>query len=77
MTHCPSLEELIALIDGELISDRELEIRWHLDVCSACTRSADGVVALKRAVSRAHAREVPSPALRRNVEACVPRRRRR
>lgn len=73
MTQCPPFEELIALIDGELMTGRELAIRWHLDICSACTRFADGVVALKRAVGRAHDREIPSPALRRSVMAHAPK----
>lgn len=76
MSHCPPLEELSALIDGELSNERELGIRWHLDICHACARSADAVVALKRAVGRAHNREIPLPALRRSVMARVPKRRR-
>ncbi len=76
MSHCPPLEELNALIDGELSSGRELELRWHLDICATCTRSAGAVVALKRAVGRAHHREVPLPALRRSVMVRLPKRRR-
>jgi anti-sigma factor RsiW len=77
MTHCPTLEELSALIDGELHTERELEIRWHLDMCQMCNRAADGVVALKRAVGRAHDHEAPSPALRRSVMARLPKHKRR
>jgi len=76
MSHCPLLEEVSALVDGELSGERELEIRWHLDICHACARSADAVVALKRAVGRAHHRDVPLPALRRSVMARVLKRRR-
>jgi anti-sigma factor RsiW len=75
MNHCPPLEELNALIDGEIPAGRELEIRWHLDICGSCTRHAAAVVALKRAVGRARDREIPSPALRRSVMAHVPKRR--
>ena len=76
MNHCPASEELNALVDGELSAERELEVRWHLDLCEACTRWVDGVMALKRAVGRAQGREIPSPALRRSVQARRPKRRR-
>jgi anti-sigma factor RsiW len=76
MSHCPPLEELSALIDGDLSPRRELEIRWHLDICRTCACYADTVVGLKRAVGRAHDREIPSPAFRRSVMARVPKRRR-
>jgi anti-sigma factor RsiW len=72
MTHCPPWEELNALIDGELSTERELPLRWHLDICSACSRHATTVVTLKRAVGRVRERDVPSPALRRNVMARAP-----
>lgn len=61
-----------ALIDGELAAQRELQLRWHFDICSACARSAAAVVTLKRAVGRAHERDVPSPKLRRNVMTRAP-----
>ena len=72
---CPVFEELSALIDGDLSPTRELQVRWHLDICPTCTRHADIVVALKRAVGRAHERDIPLPALRRSVRARWPRRR--
>jgi anti-sigma factor RsiW len=72
MTNCPTWEELNALIDGELSAERELQFRWHLDLCSACALHAAGVVTLKRAVGRLHERNVPSPALRRHVMGRVP-----
>jgi anti-sigma factor RsiW len=71
LNRCPSREEVNCLIDGELSAGRELEVRWHLDVCPGCARSLSGVEALKRAVGRAYDREVPSPALRRSVLAPV------
>jgi anti-sigma factor RsiW len=72
MTKCPPWEDLNVLIDGELSTTRELQLRWHLDVCSACTRHAAAVVALKRAVGRVRERGLPSPSLRRTVMARVP-----
>ena len=72
MTNCPPWEELNALIDGELSIERELQFRWHLDICRACTRHATSVVTLKRAVGRVRERDVPSPLLRRNVIGRVP-----
>ena len=69
MTGCPSMKEVNAFLDGELPPKRELELRWHLDLCGACVRSAAGVAALKRAVGRSGRYEAPSPALRRNVTA--------
>ena len=68
---CPASDEVNGLIDGELAVDRELEVRWHLDLCAACTRSVGAAVALKHAVGRAYDREVPSLALRRSVLARV------
>jgi anti-sigma factor RsiW len=76
MNYCPPWEELSTLIDGELSTERELELRWHLDICTACTRHAAAVAMLKRAIGRTRAREIPSLALRRSVVARVPRRRR-
>ena len=76
MNCCPAFEELSALIDGGLSPARELEIRWHLDICRACVRYADAVVALKGAIGRAHNRDLPLPALRRSVRARLPKRRR-
>lgn len=72
MTNCPPWKELNALIDGELSTERELQLRWHLDICSACARHATAVVGLKRAVGRVREREIPSPSLRRNVMARAP-----
>jgi anti-sigma factor RsiW len=72
---CPVFEELSALIDGDLSPARELQVRWHVDICATCARYADVVVALKRAVGRAHERDIPLPALRRSVRARWPRRR--
>ena len=72
MTNCPPWEKLNALIDGELSAERELQFRWHLDICSACARHAAAVVTLKRAVGRVRERDVPSPSLRRNVMARAP-----
>jgi len=75
MPHCPPREELNALVDGELSTERELALRWHLDICRACDRHAAAVVMLKRAIGRARARETPSPALRRSVMTRVLKRR--
>ena len=73
MSSCPGFDELSALIDGDLSPGRELAVRWHLDICSTCARYAETVVALKRAVGRAHNRDLPLPALRRSVKARLPR----
>jgi anti-sigma factor RsiW len=75
MNHCPPFEELNALIDGELFTEHELALRWHLDICTACTQHAAAVAALKRAVGRAGVRETPSPGLRRSVMTRLPKRR--
>jgi len=76
MSSCPTFAELSALIDGDLSPTRELQIRWHLDICRTCACYAGTVVALKRAVGRAQEGEVPSPAFRRSVMARLPKRRR-
>lgn len=73
MKNCPAFDELSALIDGALAPTRELAVRWHLDICPTCARVAETVVALKRAVGRAHNRELPLPALRRSVRARQPK----
>jgi anti-sigma factor RsiW len=77
MSGCPAFEDLSALIDGDLRSERELAVRRHLDLCATCRREVDGLTALKRAVGRAYDNEVPAPALRRAVMARLPKRRRR
>ncbi len=69
MTNCPPWEELNALLDGELSTERELQLRWHLDICDACARHGAAVVTLKRAVGQVRERDVPSPTLRRNVSS--------
>jgi anti-sigma factor RsiW len=66
---CLPSDEVNGLIDGELSTERELEVRWHLDLCAVCARSIAAAVAIKRAVGRAYDREVPSLALRRSVVA--------
>jgi len=76
MNSCPAFDELSALIDGDLTPARELEVRWHLDICATCARCAAAVVALKRVVGRAHNRDLPLPGLRRSLRACLPKRRR-
>ncbi len=72
MTSCLAWEQLNALIDGELSAKRELKLRLHLDICDACARHAAAMMALKRAVGRLQGRDVPSPALRRNVTGRMP-----
>jgi anti-sigma factor RsiW len=76
MSSCPAFDELSALVDGDLTPARELEVRWHLDICATCARYAEAVVTLKRVVGRAHDRDLPLPALRRSVRASLPKRRR-
>jgi anti-sigma factor RsiW len=76
MSSCPAFNELSALVDGDLSPGRELEVRWHLDICPTCARQIETVRALKRAVGRAHDRDLPLPALRRAIRACLPKRRR-
>ena len=70
------MEELNAMIDGELRVERELELRWHLDLCQPCTLATARIVALKQAVGRTAQCEVASPTLRRSVtnHAIVPHR---
>ena len=67
MTHCPAMEEMNAMIDGELLAEKELELRWHLDICEPCGRLCAALVALKCVVGRARQCETPSPTLRRSV----------
>jgi anti-sigma factor RsiW len=69
MRSCPPFAELNALIDGDLDSEAELEVRRHLDLCAACRRTVAAITALKQAVGRAYASETPPPALRRAVVA--------
>jgi anti-sigma factor RsiW len=70
MSGCPAFEDLNALVDGDLPSEREARARQHLVRCVACRREVDGLTALKRAVGRAYDNEVPTP-------AGLPKRRRR
>jgi len=76
MKECPAFEVLSALVDGGLALRREAAVRRHLEGCVACRRQVDGMTALKRAVSRAHADDGPSPALRRVIAAKLSKRRR-
>ena len=68
-----SLEDLSALIDGDLSSEHESKVRRHLDRCATCRRQLNGLTALKWAVGRAYDSEMPSPALRRAVRAGLPK----
>jgi len=73
MNLCPAFEELNALVDGDLISEREVSVRCHVDMCRACTREVNRLIALKAAVGRAHDSGTPSPALRRAVVSRSPK----
>ena len=77
MSDCPAFDDLSALVDGDLASEREADLRQHLERCEPCRREVDALVALKRAVGRAYETEVPAPSLRRAVTAALPKRRRR
>jgi anti-sigma factor RsiW len=77
MSGCPAFEDLNALVDGDLASERERAVRQHLHRCVACRREVGGLTTLKRAVGRAYDNQVPAPALRRAVTAGLPKRRRR
>ncbi len=77
MSECPAFEDLSALIDGDLSSEQESEVRQHLDGCATCCLQLDGLIALKGAVGRAYDSELPSPTLRRAVTAGLPKGRRR
>ena len=77
MSGCPAFEDLSALVDGDLSSNQERQVREHVQHCAPCRRQLDALTALKRTVGRAYEGEAPSPALRRTVRAGVSKRRRK
>ena len=74
-TDCPGrLEQLSALLDGELDADEELELRRHLDGCSTCEALQKDLEALSAALA-ATIGVTPAPReLAHRVMARTPRR---
>jgi anti-sigma factor RsiW len=81
MTTCPSSDELLLLLDGEVTENRAAELRAHLAACSACARELRAQEALVAHLG-APVPGAPSPGAVDAVmariarrEAAVPRRR--
>lgn len=65
---CPGrLEEISALVDGELAPDEELELRRHADECATCTAWRAQLEALSASVARSLGRERAPHALSERV----------
>jgi anti-sigma factor RsiW len=64
----PYEEELSALIDGELSSQREAQVRDHLSVCAGCSRSLEALRGVDHALAEIAMPEVPA-GLRLRVQA--------
>lgn len=68
------LEEISALLDGELAGDEELELRQHLDECAICAAWRVRLEALSACVARSTGRERAPRALTERVSRLAPRR---
>ena len=66
------LEEISALLDGELAGDQELELHRHLDECAICAAWRAQLEALSAGVARSTGRERAPRALSERVSHLAP-----
>lgn len=64
-----AIATLYSFLDGELTSDRRLQIQHHLDECAPCFQAYDFEAELKALIARKCRDEVPEALRRRVAEA--------
>lgn len=64
-----SIERLSPYLDGEAPPDERRAVEEHLAACSGCRRRTESLRALKHAVARLPAREVPPDSVRARIES--------
>ena len=73
MSSCPGrVEEISAFLDGELVSDEELELRRHLDACDVCAAWRACLESLSRGVASSLGRERAPRTLANRIERLRP-----
>lgn len=67
-----ALGRLWELIDGELVPEDEVAVRWHVETCSRCYPQYDFQRAYLELLRRVRRGEAPASGLRRRLARLIP-----